>query len=386
MLIKEQKLSKEQIDFIDKYVPKDCFDRKKLKEYLNVHDTVGNEVFAYCDLGAMAVDRRSDRSHYYRGLDSICFTPIPVDKFIKRIPFYFGVKQDVHEARIFLGVEMKEYTTTFPLLEYVFTGLWDALHENWIEQYAQDINLLEKVYTELEYIFYEMSLPLEESLTYMVDQYDNFNAPFLSWADYIHLCEDLGWTDYFPTSFIYSYDKALEAAGRELVIYGPDVSTIFDNECRIKNTYIFRGAFPSDENGVPVLKWCGLDVTNAGDILCEQEKSKGNGYLWIDLLPNTVIRAFTPDAKGGLKWRLVYAGPQCMEFDKRVIKERRNELGLTQKNVADALEISVRTYQKWESGETIPDGYSLLKLMNWLNLPDPQMLIKYNTESEANDA
>lgn len=34
-----------------------------------------------------------------------------------------------------------------------------------------------------------------------------------------------------------------------------------------------------------------------------------------------------------------------------------------------------RTYQKWENGETIPDGYNLLKLMNWLNLSDPLSLI-----------
>ena len=50
---------------------------------------------------------------------------------------------------------------------------------------------------------------------------------------------------------------------------------------------------------------------------------------------------------------------------------------MTQANVADAIGTSVRTYQKWESGETTPDGHYLLRLMNWLDIDSVQSLVKY---------
>ncbi|MBQ1951133.1 MAG: helix-turn-helix transcriptional regulator [Clostridia bacterium] len=37
--------------------------------------------------------------------------------------------------------------------------------------------------------------------------------------------------------------------------------------------------------------------------------------------------------------------------------------------------MQLRTYQKWEKGETIPDGYNLIKLMNYLNIETVQNFI-----------
>ena len=50
---------------------------------------------------------------------------------------------------------------------------------------------------------------------------------------------------------------------------------------------------------------------------------------------------------------------------------------MTQKEVADAIGANVRTYQKWESGESVPDGHFLLRLMNWLQIDNVQELIAY---------
>ena len=50
---------------------------------------------------------------------------------------------------------------------------------------------------------------------------------------------------------------------------------------------------------------------------------------------------------------------------------------MTQKEVADAIGANVRTYQKWESGESVPDGHFLLRLMNWLQIDNVQELISY---------
>ena len=50
---------------------------------------------------------------------------------------------------------------------------------------------------------------------------------------------------------------------------------------------------------------------------------------------------------------------------------------MTQNDVAEAIGTSVRTYQKWEGGDTTPDGHNLLRLMNWLEITDVQSLIIY---------
>ena len=79
-------------------------------------------------------------------------------------------------------------------------------------------------------------------------------------------------------------------------------------------------------------------------------------------------------------WYQVYAGPLTMEFDYKILKEQRKQFGFTQKQVAEAVGTTVRTYQKWESGETTPDGHFLLRLLNWLDISDIQNAIEYNWE------
>lgn len=66
-----------------------------------------------------------------------------------------------------------------------------------------------------------------------------------------------------------------------------------------------------------------------------------------------------------------------MEFDNEALRDFRKAKKMTQSNVADAIGTSVRTYQKWESGETTPDGHYLLRLMNWLDIDSVQSLVKY---------
>ncbi|MEI4927317.1 helix-turn-helix transcriptional regulator, partial [Klebsiella pneumoniae] len=50
-------------------------------------------------------------------------------------------------------------------------------------------------------------------------------------------------------------------------------------------------------------------------------------------------------------WYRLYAGPQLMEFDSEELKYIRKREGYTQKEVAEAIGASVRSYQKWENGE-----------------------------------
>ena len=42
---------------------------------------------------------------------------------------------------------------------------------------------------------------------------------------------------------------------------------------------------------------------------------------------------------------------ECVELSHHILKNRRKNLGLTQQQVADAAEIKLRQYQRFESGE-----------------------------------
>ena len=59
------------------------------------------------------------------------------------------------------------------------------------------------------------------------------------------------------------------------------------------------------------------------------------------------------------------------------LNAKLQKCGMTQQDVAAAIGASVRTYQKWESGETTPDCQNLIRIMNWLDIPDIQQLISH---------
>jgi len=64
-----------------------------------------------------------------------------------------------------------------------------------------------------------------------------------------------------------------------------------------------------------------------------------------------------------------------MNFNNQILKTKRKELKITQQEVADAIDVQLRTYQKWEKGDTIPDGYNMIRLMNYLNIESVQEFI-----------
>ena len=241
----------------------------------------------------------------------------------------------------------------------------------------------EKIYTALEYAFYSLKLPLNRIFSYWINQtgYVEGNG-FFEWIHYLHLCEKFGIQEYFPERFIVAYNEVLETAGLEPIIYEI-------NECGLGAPFIrngtqleFEGRFPCDSDGNPIMKWIGIKAISIKSIRCDCEKSK-RGNLIIDILPSTIIHVLNfynySDDKEDY-WYQVYAGPLTMQLDYKILKEQRKQFGFTQKQVADAVGTTVRTYQKWESGETTPDGHFLLRLLNWLDIPDIQNAIKYTWE------
>lgn len=349
-------LTKSEKDIINKYINEKFYDRNILETYLDKHDIIANEIFSLCDRCSSA---RNDQSHSML-LDNACgYTPVSRDVFIKRIPFYFYVSEDYR---------------SFGSIDWTLRSL-DPVESQAIDPQKAEADL-EKLYQELEYLFYEKNFALPDIFTYIVKQYGIVTGPFLSWADYIHMCDSLGWNDYFPDSFISRYNYALEACGRQPVIYYINPTLIYTTDPYYRKGKVleFEGTFPVDEEGRPVLRWTNIIAENAVDVSCTTEKSM-NGCLHITVAPDTVVYAkdIYKDSQDNLY--VIYAGPQHMWFSNEALKSKREAIGYTQKEVAEAIGTSVRTYQKWEEGVTTPDSRYMLRLINWLDISDPTDLI-----------
>ena len=386
------KLSDGQIAIINKYTDPYRIDREKLVTYLQKHRIIKLDVFTYCS----KVSKRSFGSRGYSTfLDESTYRAVDRNTFIRRIPFYF--------FQVPFGGDKR-------------TGLSKIFPVDHSKKMTSDD--YEAFYVDLEWMFYDLRLPLATIYDYLSDQFITPSPPkekgaglgaviassvleerglsgreaFPMWRHYLHLCLELGWTDYTPQRFISAYNFALEASGLKPILYRPLKDYIITYYTRIDDTYVFRGNFPCDKSGAPILRWTTIHVENEAAIEFSADKSRC-GELRIVLGPKTKIhiREFYEDSDAGaetedilpeidtepLMWRQIYAGPQTMEFNHATLRQARIDHKLTQADVAHAIGTSVRTYQKWESGETTPDGHNLLRLMNWLNISDPQDLITY---------
>lgn len=351
-------LTKEEMAIIDQYVNDDYYDKDRLLKYLNMHTVVGNEIFGYCDRRELNQGMQT----YAEQLDSERgYTPLSVSAFVKRIPFYFYAKKIVNGR--------------FGRLDFILPSLSDP---------EEGLSSLDELYEGLEYLFYEKHFDLEAVFCYPMDQSEAYRTRdlFRKWVHYIHLCDEQGTDDYMPDCFIALYNEALDKAGLEPIIYEISESGLGDPYWRTGMKLEFEGTFPYDAEGNPIMKWIGMETKDAGAITCTKNKSKPHGRLWIELTPKTVVRVLNfyndKDEKEDY-WYQVYAGPQTMEFNYSALKLNRKLLKLTQQQVADAVGANLRTYQKWESGETIPDGHYLLRLLNWLDIRDVQFAVKYNS-------
>ena len=341
-------------EIITQYVDERYFDGEKLNKYLEIHDTVGNEVFSYCDKGT----GREGAASYSSWLDDEHgYIPLPVDVFIRRIPFYFFVN-DHSNNRI-------------GCLHYLISGL--------IQEDEKEPKL-EKLYTSLEYMFYEKNLALADMFCYIIEQSHHVNKAemIFRWCHYLHLCDEFYSKDYMPDCFITNYNEALERKGLPPIIYEIRDIGVGEISWRSGKQIEFEGVFPYDRNGQPIMKWMGLRVQNAKALFYTQDKSSRNRLL-VEITPNTIIHALNSYNRNGEDdcWYQIYAGPKTMEFDYEVLKDARKRLKYTQQEVADAVGSTVRTYQKWESGDTTPDGHYLLRLLNWLDIRDIKDIVRH---------
>ena len=67
-----------------------------------------------------------------------------------------------------------------------------------------------------------------------------------------------------------------------------------------------------------------------------------------------------------------------------MIKDELKERKMTQKEVAEIIDVKLRTYQNWETGQSKPDTLDLIKLMNLFDIYNVQELIKSSPISDPN--
>lgn len=372
------KLTAEQISVINRYVDRNQIDAEKLVSYLEKHKTVTSDVFDYC-----AREKRRFGEHgfcmYLK--DAPMFTSIDRETFLRRIPFYFYQMPSETGGRSGLSLVIPVRSDDEdPQYDY------------------------EGFYADLEWMFYDLHFPLEIIFDYARDQVAPPSPPkkdgpkrmfeidvppsmfeegglggktlFQYWRHYLHLCLEHGWTDLMPVRFITAYNEALIKIGQEPVIYHPIKSYggVYGLENR---TFTCKGHFPCDKKGNPILEWTAVKVKNPLSLTFKSEKSQC-GELRIELGPRTIVYILEDEPEEGTEpdWEQIYAGPQTMEFDHEALRQARKDCNMTQAEVAEAIGTSVRTYQKWESGDTTPDGHYLIRLMNWLEIDNVQYLVR----------
>ena len=374
------KLSSEQIAVINRYTDERLIDREKLIAYLERHRTIKNEVFKYCSRKVKSGYHSNDGYCFY--LDSVpMYTPVDRETFIRRIPFYFF---------------------QLPVRNDSMSGLYLILPYS-SKKSPEDFDY-DEFYKDLEWMFYDLHISLEAICDYSRSQiapssprngeespfYDRIadavlrdhglrkDTVFKRWRHYLRLCVELGWQDYTPERFITAYNEALVKTGKDPIIYYPidEYLSIFKYFIE-DHTLRCRGNFPCDKNGKPILKWTSFKVRNPASTAFDEKKS-ACGELRIDCGPKTIIYMRDEDSSDSseIGWTQIYAGPQTMSFDHTALREYRKKAKLTQSEVADAIGTSVRTYQKWENGETTPDGHFLIRIMNWLDIGDVQQLTR----------
>jgi DNA-binding XRE family transcriptional regulator len=345
-------ITEHQATVIDAFF-QDKLTKEKLYDYLERHEIVGNEIFPYLD------EKLSNKT-------SFVFYPVPRECFLHRIPFYF----------------YKPSNGT-----YTFADSW-FYFQNYLGDNFNDSDIkenLEKIWCCFENIYYKHGISLDVMLEYPINFHHHnlsYTTILIRWSHYLDLAKQFGLKNKLPQNFIVAYNDLLEQAGLSPIVFELREQYIGEYAYRLGNVLRLEGLIPCDTAGQPILRWIGVDIRNAKRIWAEVDK-KYKGYLYIEINPDTAVfglNCWGVNDDGSNAWYNLFIGPQLLEFDFTRLKEYRTKLKLTQQEVAYAIDAALRTYQKWENGNTKPDCLYLLRLMKVLDIRDVDELSKFTVE------
>ena len=376
-----------QEEMIKKYVDPYYFDVERLIQYLSIHSMVGPEVFSAVlrRMPRTSMMQRNRRAHYMFE-EGFGFKAITTESFVRRAPFFFYIADP----------ERNGFGDLSSLLDAYFEYY---LHEYGNAEMSRSRNLGEQVdweplYDKLERMFYDFKIDLVDIMTYISSQtsnsrrYDLFEKwyRYLDLAYYNNLLEDVK-----PVNLLYSLNVLLERLGQEPILYRSGSIGYNEYFLRKGNSIQIAGEFPvNPETNEVEMRWVLVWVEGHAGIttLVDNRRSRYDSslYVTIEIKLDKKTRIYLPTADMGFidlydckvednEWEPIYIGPQAMIYDDTAIKRLREERKMTQKEVAEIIDVKLRTYQNWETGQSKPDTLDLIKLMNLFDIYNVQELI-----------
>ena len=371
-------LTKNQIETIYKYVDPNYFDVKKLENYLNIHSMVGEEVF-HTVLKRMprsgSISMRARRQNLFME-DGFGFSPISTEEFIRRIPLYFYVANPEEHGFGDLSSLIDAYYDYYMYLASKKDGVR-------ARQMIDSIDW-EPLYEKLERMIYDFKLEVVDVMTYISSQTSNSRRYdlFEKWYEYLNLAfENRLQVETRPVNILYSYNVLLEKLGMEPILYYTGSIGYNERYLREGDTIEIAGELPvNPETNEVEMRWVLVWVEGHAGISTvvhgrrNRYDSSLDASIFIKLDKKT--RIYLPLESEEDKWEPIYSGPQAMVYDSTAIKRFREQLGMTQKEVADIIGVNLSTYQNWDTGLSKPDTLDLIKLMNLFDIYSVQELIK----------
>ena len=352
---------------------------ERIIEYINRNkDCVGYEVFKN-ENGSLDM-----RKHIFKCLFVENWTK---DQFLRYLPFFYYEEKEAEE------VDDDPESLFFEMPEKSFAYILRCVKNEWECQNFSDENDNQPDYNDLknelansgsillnyyDFLILKAKRTCKDVIDYIFDHLDvNFGIDLSSrleeWGHYLQLCEINGKDDWFPNDLDYSLRMLQELAGEEIELIQP--ATELTRKGTSLSFYFYH--IPVDLDGKPVLRWLGIKTSGDEEIYVEHYEAddfhSANEALIIKVLPDTRVLQFNNQKK---TWDTIFTGPRNINVDFSIIKKKRNELSLTQDEVSKAINVSSRTYQKWESGEVAGiSGFFLLRLMRYLNIKIDEITI-----------
>jgi len=83
-------------------------------------------------------------------------------------------------------------------------------------------------------------------------------------------------------------------------------------------------------------------------------------------------------------WHDIYRGINRIEYDYKLISYYREKMRISQKDMSNDLNINLRTFQRFEAGETKPDAFDFIRIMKYLRIEDYEVFIKKDFIADPN--
>ena len=367
-------ISKAGIDIIKQNISKEVFNIESIITYLENHDVITNEIFYELEmLNDYQKNQTKNYLTYYRNINR--------ETFIKRIPIYFYDYSPIS----------KKCSINDFFLSYFNGAKYD---ENMKEAVERKMLMLEN-------IIYYYGITLDQMLGYLYDQggKDFLNYTFEKWYEYLEL---IGKTKehYFPNNVLTGLNYELKNKRGKEYIFSPEIIRI---EIHDDKAVKILGLFPTNSDGSIIFDWVGLWTENITKLtsttrneyclveskikLVKQKQPMMINEVTIEVNTNSKIYVSKEQNIDGSiipVWHDIYRGINRIEYDYKLISYYREKMRISQKDMSNDLNINLRTFQRFEAGETKPDAFDFIRIMKYLRIEDYEVFIKKDFIADPN--